>query len=529
MVAFGAAVVVLAGALAGGLALAWRTGEPPTGTIVVVATVARPVPAHLRLQVEPTAIALRTRGGWRRQPIPVRAVQLPGQAVAPGEATLVELRVPAGRYEGVAFSWRAGPGDTVATARRRAVVQVARGGLTPILFTLRLRDGAPLAVTAAYAGNTEINFGLQAAAGTLLAVPTAPLVDAAGHPMSLRRDRGHVVVLASFLTECQETCPLVDAALVQVWRQLVARGLQGRVRVVLVTQEPQVDTPVALGRYARHFRLPFTLLTGPVARVNRFWAALRVPLPDNMPIAGRQPIDPFTGRRETTNPLHTTAVMVIDPKGDVVSELLGQPTLRDGVPAVIARYLDAQGRTELRSGGSWTPSTVVDTVLGILQEAGIGAAFPRPPGATAVARVGRPAPAFSLRRASGGRVTLAALRGYPVVLDFWASWCVNCRRELPLLAAAARRDRARGLRLVLVNYQQGAATAAAYLRRLGIPGSTLLDPTGQVATRFGVVALPVTAFLTPAGVVAGIQVGQLTPATLAAQLRPILRPAATGG
>ncbi|HVA21682.1 MAG TPA: redoxin domain-containing protein [Candidatus Micrarchaeia archaeon] len=525
----GAGLLVLIAA-AGGW---WAAGRHPAparrGTVLVVATVARPVPTHAQIGLEPTGLALHPAGrpwagGWRRAAVRVGTVALPGQAVAPGETSLVQLRVPVGRYDGVALSWRDTPAGRVATTRRHALVVVGRTGLTPVLVTLRLaaEGSAPVAVTAAYGGNTALNFGLQVAAGTVLAAPTLKLVGAAGRTASLRDYRGQVVVLASFLTQCQESCPLVDAALLQVWQAIRRRGLTSRVRVVMVTQEPQVDTPAAVARYARHFGLPFTLLTGGVATVDRFWRELHIPPGVNAPIRGRGPVDPFTGRRATTNPLHPSAVIVIDPRGEVVSTLLGQPTIRGGVPTVVARYLDAQGRAELRAGGSWSPATVTRSVLGLLQSEGVGAAFPKPAGARTVARVGSLAPPFTLRSSAGGWTSLVGLRGHPVILDFWATWCINCRRELPLLDRTARRDRGHGLRLILVNYQQGRATATAYLRRLGVRRPTLLDPQGAVAARYGAVALPVNVFLTAGGRVAGIQVGQLSPATLSAQLRPIL-------
>lgn len=530
-VALGLGAVALLLAAGGGWLLA-RSGGPGRGTVLVVATVSRPVPAAARETVRPTGLSLHRAGwgwgrGWTTLPVRAGAVALPGRLVAPGEATWVQLQVPVGRYDGVGLSWR-GPGGRVHRERTRAGVRVAATGLTPLLLALRLGGPGvpPVRLAAAYGGNAELNFGLQVAAGTELAVPGVTLTDQRGRPVSLRQFRGRVMVLASFLTECQETCPLVDAALLRVERQLQSRGLQHRVAIVMVTQEPQVDTPVAIARYARYFHLPFTLLTGSVAAVNRFWTRLHIPLPVNQPIRGVAPVDPFTRRRETSNPLHASVVMVVDPSGQVVSEVLGQPTIRAGIPTLIARYLDQLGRRELRSGGSWSPTTVVDQVLAWLQTQGVGGAFPTPSGVARVGRVGQLAPLPTLPSSRGGWVSLARLRGHPLILDFWASWCVNCRAELPLLDRTARRDAARGVRLVLINYQQTRSTAVGFLHRLGIDRPTLLDPQGTVAQRFGVVALPVNVFLTAAGRISGIQVGQLGRSVLAAQLRPILAPPA---
>ena len=72
----------------------------------------------------------------------------------------------------------------------------------------------------------------------------------------------------------------------------------------------------------------------------------------------------------------------------------------------------------------------------------------RPAGPVDTPIVGRPAPAFDLETLDGRRLSLAELRGSAVVLNFWASWCIPCREEAPLLTAANANYGPRGVRIL---------------------------------------------------------------------------------
>ena len=159
-------------------------------------------------------------------------------------------------------------------------------------------------------------------------------------------------------------------------------------------------------------------------------------------------------------------------------------------------------------------------------EPGTGVAAGSPPTSASTAAQtyppGTPAPALRLPGLDGGQVDLAALRGRPVVVNFWASWCDPCVREFPLLRQAAsshRRDR-----LAVVGVLSGDTPAAArpFVRRFDATWPMALDPNATTATAWGAVGLPHTYFVRSDGTLASHQLGELTRDALDRQLALIL-------
>lgn len=105
---------------------------------------------------------------------------------------------------------------------------------------------------------------------------------------------------------------------------------------------------------------------------------------------------------------------------------------------------------------------------------------------------GMPPPEFSLPPLEGRTVTLVRLRGQVVLLNFWATWCLECRPELPALEALHRRFGPRGLAVVGVNTREGPLVVRNYVRELGLTFPLLLDSDGTVTRRYGVIGLPTT-------------------------------------
>lgn len=131
-------------------------------------------------------------------------------------------------------------------------------------------------------------------------------------------------------------------------------------------------------------------------------------------------------------------------------------------------------------------------------------------GQAAEARVGQPAPAITGTALDGTSIDLAAFRGKPVVVNFWASWCVPCREEFPLfedrLATLGPRD---GLVMLGVSYKDDPASARQFLGDTGASWPTVADPDGKIATAYRAVAPPQTYFIDADGVLQGIQIGQV--------------------
>ncbi len=103
-----------------------------------------------------------------------------------------------------------------------------------------------------------------------------------------------------------------------------------------------------------------------------------------------------------------------------------------------------------------------------------------------------PAPAFTLADPAGHRVALADLRGRVVFLNFWATWCVPCRKEMPAMERLHERYRDRGLSVVAVNFHESSAAVERFARELGLTFTAAVDGDGDVSRRFRVRGLPVT-------------------------------------
>jgi thiol-disulfide isomerase/thioredoxin len=105
-------------------------------------------------------------------------------------------------------------------------------------------------------------------------------------------------------------------------------------------------------------------------------------------------------------------------------------------------------------------------------------------------RRGQEAPDFEATDMAGKRWSLQALRGRPVLLNFWATWCAPCRVELPALEVLARRADSR-LAVLTVNVDEDRAAVSRFLQE-GSALTVLLDPEKEISRRFGVSAFPET-------------------------------------
>ena len=114
-----------------------------------------------------------------------------------------------------------------------------------------------------------------------------------------------------------------------------------------------------------------------------------------------------------------------------------------------------------------------------------------------------PVPAVSLQAFDGPPISLAGLRGHPVVVNFWASWCIPCRDEAPLLEDVWRTYRSQGLIVLGVDTQDLEAPALAFVRRYDLTYSNVRDPDGSVGRLFGTTGVPETFFISGDGRILG--------------------------
>jgi peroxiredoxin len=123
---------------------------------------------------------------------------------------------------------------------------------------------------------------------------------------------------------------------------------------------------------------------------------------------------------------------------------------------------------------------------------------------------GEPAPDFELRTVDGDLLTLSELRGRVVWINFWATWCRPCRRELPDIEKLYDEKRDAGLEVLAVNYDETADAARDYFDEVGIDLPMLLDSEGSVYDQYRLQGLPDSFFVDRDGNIAAIQYGFLT-------------------
>jgi len=137
--------------------------------------------------------------------------------------------------------------------------------------------------------------------------------------------------------------------------------------------------------------------------------------------------------------------------------------------------------------------------------------------------VGRTAPAFALKEVGSDRtIDLAALRGKPTVINFWATWCMPCYQEHPVLVDNARLFGSQ-VQFVGVVFNDDEASISKFLRERGSAYPTLLDAQGKTAIAYGVGGVPESFFLNRDGVIVAKFSGPMTADILQANLAKATR------
>lgn len=132
------------------------------------------------------------------------------------------------------------------------------------------------------------------------------------------------------------------------------------------------------------------------------------------------------------------------------------------------------------------------------------------------------APDFELEDLQNNKVRLSELRDKPILLNFWASWCPPCRKEMPDLQEFANAYREK-IHVVGVNWNDQLEEVKKFLSEYGVTFINLLDTNGKIFVRYGLTGLPTSFFIDEAGIIRGKWLGSMTREDMLAAFRKTTR------
>jgi cytochrome c biogenesis protein CcmG/thiol:disulfide interchange protein DsbE len=421
---------------------------PVQGDLLVLASASKPD------RIAASTVEIHSSVGWTRLGrFTERSVP-----AAPGTSTLLESKVAVGLYDALKAD------NQVLPIR----ISVQRTVLAPVL--IGVTEGRPMK-QAIYGGSESVSLGLNELSGQMKPLPSFKLVDQFGRTFDNSAVAGYNVILAAFHTTCHESCPLYTGLFLQLRKQLPPS-----VRLIEATTDPREDTPDVLRRYAGAVGASWTFLTGDPAALADFWKPFDVEL--------------------STGDVHRSTLALIDSHGYIRSYYLGAPDVGGSLPAPVTDLLNAEGQNLLRSHGSgWGQAQVIDSLNAIG-----GLASPSSNGEEGQA------PDFALPSLSREKASLSQYRGRPLLINFWATYCVPCRVEMPLIQRMA--DQHPKLVVLLVDERDSTPAARSLVDDLHIHSTVLIDNDGKAGDLYRITGLPTTLFVRPDGSIEGRYLGQ---------------------
>jgi peroxiredoxin len=138
------------------------------------------------------------------------------------------------------------------------------------------------------------------------------------------------------------------------------------------------------------------------------------------------------------------------------------------------------------------------------------------------ARLGAPAPDFTLQNADGNAVRLSELKGKPVLINFWATWCTPCREEMPAMQEVYDQYRDQGLVILAIDMEEDLRTVRRWIEQGGFTFTFLLDSEGEQVKRYNVTAAPTSYFVDRGGVIKDLKLGALSRTEMQAKVQQLV-------
>jgi peroxiredoxin len=159
---------------------------------------------------------------------------------------------------------------------------------------------------------------------------------------------------------------------------------------------------------------------------------------------------------------------------------------------------------------SWAFASVFILVLGIIWIVFTASKLtPGTGGKRAAPHQGFLAPDFTAQSLDGEKTTLSSLKGKPVLVNLWASWCLPCRTEMPALERVYQDFQDQGFTILAVNAtsQDNLSEVNAFVKEYGLSIPILLDESGDITSLYQISAFPTSFFISSDGVIQDVVVG----------------------